>query len=298
MNYRQLETFYAVMQTGSITAGARTLNLTQPAVTKILRHTEDQLGFLLFNRVKGRLIPTDDALALFPDVERVFDEMRTVRQTIDDIRSDRTGTLSIVAIPTLGEVLLPLAISEFLRERPDVSISFEVRPRRTVVQSVATQRADLGFAFLAREHANVVSSEMCRGQIVCIMREDHPLAHQPVVTPAILAGHSLVYFSKEQGLRTILDAIFADARIEIRPSLEVSWVSTAWSMVNQGIGVALVDDFSQLGALYANIVSRPFLPRVEIVAETLRPRTRPLSRLAAAFINVATSVLNEQMRQH
>lgn len=291
MNYRQLEAFHAVMGTGSITAAARALNLTQPAVTKIVRHFEDQLGFPLFNRVNGRLVPTDDALALFPDVERVFDEMRTVGQTIDDIRSDRTGTLSIVSIPTLGEVVLPMAISAFMRGHPGVSISFEVRPRRTVVQSVATQRADLGFAFLAREHANVMADDMARGRITCIMPKGHPLAKLDTVRPADVAGQNVVYFTQEQGLRMVLDAVFSAERVDFRPVLNVSWVSTAWSMVNEGIGVALVDDFSRLETHYTNIVSRPFLPKVEIVAQVLRPRTRPLSRLAAAFIDEATAML-------
>lgn len=96
MNYRQIEVFHAVMETGSGTAAARVLNLSQPAVTKIVRHTESQLGFALFHRVKGRLVPTDHAVALQPDVERVFDEVLSVQQSIEDIRSARTGSLSIV----------------------------------------------------------------------------------------------------------------------------------------------------------------------------------------------------------
>jgi DNA-binding transcriptional LysR family regulator len=90
MNYRQLEVFRAVMQTGSVTAAARALNLTQPAVTKILQHAEDQLRFPLFNRVKGRLVPTAEAQTLFPDVERIFDDLRSVRQMVDSLPLERS----------------------------------------------------------------------------------------------------------------------------------------------------------------------------------------------------------------
>src|SRR5262245_44105498 len=140
MNYRQLEVFRAVMQTGSVTAAARMLNLSQPAVTKILRHAEDQLRFALFDRVKGRLVPTPEAQALFPDVERVFDDLRSVRQMVGSLQTTRSGALTIVTIPTLGGAALPRAISEFLKTRPDVRLGFEVRPRRDIVQRIATQR--------------------------------------------------------------------------------------------------------------------------------------------------------------
>ncbi|GGE31826.1 LysR family transcriptional regulator [Agaricicola taiwanensis] len=291
MNYRQLEVFQAIMHTGSVTAAARMLNLTQPAVTKILRHTEDQLRFQLFSRVKGRLVPTQDAQALFPDVERVFDEMREVRQSIEDIRSARSGRLSIVSIPTLGEAILPQAISTFMAERPDVTLDFDVRPRRAVVQSIATQRADLGFAFLALEHAAVASTELCRGGVTCIMRRDHPLVRLDVITPANLVGHRLVFYSKDQGLRTLIDAVVADARVELEPSLEVGWISTAWSLVNKGIGVALVDNFSQLDAIYPDIIMKPFLPHIPLRAELLTTKNIPLSRLARDFLKTVSQCI-------
>ena len=185
MDYRQLEIFRAVMQTGSVTAAARTLNLSQPAVTKILQRTEDQLRFSLFERVKGRLVPTAEAHALFPEVERVFDDLRGVRQVVASLRETRSGALTIVTIPTLGWAALPRAISAFLHTRPDVRLEFEVRPRRDIVQRIATQRADLGFAFLADEHAHVASTPLCTGRVACIMPAGSELPAGPSSGPPI-----------------------------------------------------------------------------------------------------------------
>jgi DNA-binding transcriptional LysR family regulator len=291
MNYRQLEVFRAVMQTGSVTAAARTLNLSQPAVTKILQHAEHQLRFSLFDRVKGRLVPTPEAQALFPDVERVFDDMRSVRQVVGSLQATRSGALTIVTIPTLGGVALPRAIAEFLKTRPDVRLGFEVRPRRDIVQRIATQRADLGFSFLAEGHANVVSTPLCEGQVACIIPVNHELASLPVIRPADLTGHRLVSYSEEQGLRPLLDAALASARAHAESVVEVGWVANAWALVNEGVGLALVDDFSQLDGVYGRIVMRPFEPTIPIVAEVLHPRSKPLSRLAAEFVNVARAVL-------
>ena len=70
MRLRHIEVFNAVMQTGSVSAAARLINITQPAVSRTLQHAELQLGFALFQRARGRLTPTNEALALFPRIVR------------------------------------------------------------------------------------------------------------------------------------------------------------------------------------------------------------------------------------
>ncbi len=298
MNYRQLEIFRAVMQTGSVTGAARALNLSQPAVTKILQHAESQLRFTLFDRVKGRLLPTPEAQALFPDVERVFEDLRGVRRMVEALQEARSGALTIVTIPTLGQAALPQVIAKFLKTRPDVRLAFEVRPRRDIIQRIATQRADLGFAFLADEHANVESIGVYAGQVVCIMQAGHLLAEKERITAADLRGQRLITYSEEQGLRRVVDTALAGVRPDVDSVIEVGWVANAWALVNEGVGVALVDNFSRLDQVYGGVVTRPFEPVIPIVAQVLHPRSKPVSRLAAEFIKVAQTVLTvERERQ-
>ncbi len=293
MNFRQMEVFHAIMMTGSVTSAARSLNITQPAATKILRHCEDQLKFRLFHRVKGRLVPTDDALAILPDVERAFQEMRAVHQGLDDVRNARRGSLSVVAIPTLGQVALPRAIAQFARERPEMPVSFEIRAKRYVMQSVATQRAEVGFAFLTPTHSGVETTSLCRGRLVCIVPRDHRLAGRTSVTAADLAGEVFITFSKEQGLRPLVESALVNSRIPFSGQIETGWISTAWSLVDNGIGIALVDSLSQLERLYTNVVAIPFLPEVPVQADILVPRAKPLSRIAKHFVELASKVLSE-----
>jgi len=293
VNFRQMEIFHAIMMTGSVTSAAKSLNITQPAATKILRHCEDQLKFRLFNRVKGRLVPTDDALAILPDVERVFQEMRAVRQSLDDVRDARRGSLSVVAIPTLGQVALPRAVAQFARERPEMPVSFEIRAKRYVMQSVATQRAEVGFAFLTPTHSSVETRFLCRGRLVCIVQRAHRLAERASVTAADLAGESFVTFSKDQGLRPIVESALVSSRVSFSGQIETGWISTAWSLVDNGVGIALVDSFSQLERLYPNVVAIPFLPEVPVQADILVPRAKPLSRIARHFVELASKVLSE-----
>jgi DNA-binding transcriptional LysR family regulator len=68
MNLRHIEVFHAVYTNGSVSAAARALNVSQPSVTKVLQHAELLLGFALLERTRGRLVPTEEAHALFDDV--------------------------------------------------------------------------------------------------------------------------------------------------------------------------------------------------------------------------------------
>jgi DNA-binding transcriptional LysR family regulator len=79
MNARQLEVFRAVMRNRSLTAAAEALHVSQPAVSKLLRHFETQIGYKLFERLGGRLVPTAEAQLLYRDADRIFREIEVLK---------------------------------------------------------------------------------------------------------------------------------------------------------------------------------------------------------------------------
>jgi DNA-binding transcriptional LysR family regulator len=283
MNLRQIEVFHAIMEVGTITGAAKSLNISQPAVTTMLRHTEDQLKFRLFDRLHGRLEPTSEARVLYAETSRVFDDVRTVRQAVEDLRQVRLGTLSIVTIPILGEILLPKVIAALLIERPRLKIRFQVRPRREMLDLVASQSVDFGVGFLSPEHKRVAMREIAPGRLICIMPKDHPLARQRGVTARALATHPFISYTMSQGLNAVIQAALSQDRVGIEPMLEVGLLANAWALVNEGAGIALVDEHSNLQTLFPNVVRRPFVPDIPIGLELLQPADRPLSLLAEDF---------------
>ncbi|MFT4185399.1 MAG: LysR family transcriptional regulator, partial [Rhizobium sp.] len=95
MNPRQLEIFRAIMRDGTLTAAANSLGISQPAASKFLHHLEDQLGYTLFDRIGGRLVPTMEANLLFADADRVFREIEALKSLARDIGARKIGLLRL-----------------------------------------------------------------------------------------------------------------------------------------------------------------------------------------------------------
>lgn len=98
---------------GSMTNAAAVLNVSQPSVSKVLAHAEQQLGYLLFERSKGRLIPTPEAHRLFKHVAAVYEDVDRLRQVAGNLRASSSGRIRIAGTPAFGLELLPKAIASF-----------------------------------------------------------------------------------------------------------------------------------------------------------------------------------------
>ena len=80
MKLKHIEVFNAVMLTGSVSAAARLLHVTQPAITQTLQHAELQLGYALFTRQRNRLVATHEAQTLYPEIQRLMSQLEAVRR--------------------------------------------------------------------------------------------------------------------------------------------------------------------------------------------------------------------------
>ena len=118
LSYRQIEVFYAIMKSGSVSGAAERLGLSQPAVSKTLQTMEHDLGYLLFDRVKGRLQPTEEARALLQEAERAREALQDVRTFARRLRQGDDSQLRVTATPALGLQVLPDAVARFRQLQP------------------------------------------------------------------------------------------------------------------------------------------------------------------------------------
>jgi len=281
MNLRQLEVFHAIMQTGSVTGAARDLNVTQPAVSNVLKHTEQQLGFKLFERIGGRLSPTPEATALLPDVGEIFGRIGTLRRYVHDLRDGRTGRIVVATSPTLVNAFLPRAIARFRRDNPAVRIMIQSLPTPLAVERVARREVDLGLVYAPVADGAVEAEDLVVTEIACVVPRRHPMARKRRVALQDLQGEPLISLGSATRIGLLIDEDCRRAGVQaLEIGIEASSSLAACLMASEGAGIALVDRATSLTGTFGDLAFLPLDPPIRVTVQLIYPRDRPRSRAA------------------
>lgn len=284
MNFKQVEAFRAVMLSGSMTAAAESLHTSQPNISRLIAQLERNSGFKLFERVGGRLLPTDEGAALFADVERAFIGLHSLEQSAQNIRRAGTGRLRIAAVPSLTHTVLPRVIQRFRQQNPDVAISIHTNDSPTVAHWAASQFCDLGLAsYVAEGMPGVISRMMCDVPGVCVFPRGHRLSALTAVNPEDLKGEEFISLSQNDGSRARVDRAFPNDKAYRKLNLETPHAATVCSLVALGLGVSIVSPMVAQEHLHTGIEIRPFRPQIRFSTYLLLPADRPQSLLSQRF---------------
>lgn len=284
MKLNQIEAFRAVMLYGSMTAAARDLRISQPNVSRLVAQLEKSTAFRLFERIGGRLVPTDEGIALFHEVQRSFVDMQSLAVSASSIRSFGSGRLRIAAIPTFALGFLPRAIKRFNARHRDVALSIHTGSSSTVAHWTASQFCDLGIAMHGQDTSGCEAELLYEVEGVCILPGGHRLASREVILPGDLQSEEFIALTHETGTRSALDTVFAEADVRPNTTLETPYGSIICSLVAQGLGVSVVNPLVARGFAHTGIVARRFKPAVLYAADILFPRHPPKSALARSFV--------------
>ncbi|MGO1164058.1 LysR family transcriptional regulator [Brucella sp. C7-11G] len=283
ISLRQMELFRAVMRTGSLTAAAHALGITQPAASRLLRHAEDQLKMPLFERLNRGLKPTPEANALFPEIDRVFSEVENVQRLASDLPRLRAGRLHIAAIPSLATAMVAPVLAKFVRNHPAVTITTSAAMNFEIPGQVLSGRADLGLGFLPLLEPGLVLEELTRTEIVAVLPAKHPLSKHSRINPSQLAGSPLISFSSAQPIGRWIDDWFRNKGIRQAMAVEVNASYIACAYVCANAGIALVDRFAAESWVHHDLVVRSLDPVLPLSSVIVMPMDRKLSLLALAF---------------
>lgn len=291
MNLRQMEVFRAVMKAGSVTSAAKFLNVSQPSVSSILRYAELRLGFHLFDRSSGRLRPTDAAHRLFSGVERVFEEVARVNRTAADLNEAHRVSLRIGSISALSMSLSPLLVAEFQRAEPRANIRLSVMKRPEIAKDLCAEQLEIGITFLAERYPGVTVIEIARRPLQCVVPVGHDLQYRKSVTIAEIADYPLVGYDPNLSTTTLLKRIFKEAEVPYRPVCEVEQVLQAWSLVQSGIGVCIVEPFSAMEKFFPGARAVPLACSETVPLQFLVAEGRSECSMLHSFIERSRKVL-------
>jgi DNA-binding transcriptional LysR family regulator len=295
LNLRQIEIFRAVMTTGSISGASQLLFVSQPAVSRLLSHTEQRVGFALFERIKGRLYATPEAKKLFHEVESVYQAVQRVNELAADLSKNRSGILNIVSSPSVGQILIPEALSLFRASHPEVRLTFQTLGYGHLKERLLNRQADLGIIIFPMEHPHLEVTPLCHNRLVCILPYNHELTQRATLTLAHLRPYPLISYEKDSPFGLLVGKMYRDADEPLAAAIEVGSPQNAGSLVQMGAGVALVDEFS-VRSWTANrqLVVRPVVNAPILQANLVHMRFDPLSQLTQAFVSQLHKLVQKQ----
>lgn len=295
MNLRHMEVFRAVMLTGSISGAAQLLHVSQPAVSKLLAHAGRQSGLVLFERVKGRLVPTPEARQLYQEVENLWRGVERVRDVTRSLGDPSSGVLRLAVSASLGTHLVPRAVALLYERHAHIKVGMEVLIAPIMVEALLDQSAHLGVAMQPIDHPNLSAVRSFSCGLACVMRSDHRLAGKREVVPRDLAGERVISSPAStpygQSLRRAYGASARSARldVEVRSAASACWFAQA------GAGIAVVDQAAVAGQSFSGLVVRPFRGKESLEVRILRHAYRPLSLLQQSFCDAFAQAWAQSM---
>ena len=263
ISFRQLEVLKTLLATGSTIATAKSMGLSQSGVSRLLQQLESDLSLRLFERDKGRLIPTPEASILARDAETVLLGLNRFSSLAEDLRSGATGPeLVRIGLPSsMWENFAPAMLLEYASEYPTVRIETFFETTSSIARLVEQKVIDFGFLRYEDQVGPGIDMEkVATGSSVCVVPKDHPLATATEISPKDLRGEPLILIGRQRPNRMLLDQAFKRAGVKQNVKIETHTNSSACSYAAHGLGIAILSSFFANLYRHLPVVQRPFIP--------------------------------------
>lgn len=283
LNLKQIEYFRAVMETGTVSGAAELLHVSQPNVSRMLKYTESRLGLTLFQRHHGRLLATPEARALFREVQALHLHLESLQDAVERISSGQLERFPVGASPSLGRFVVPSILSQLRREFPALPIKLDILSMSQVIDYLVYGQGECACTIFPIADPRMESLALATGTLMCAIPKDHPLAAKPVIAPQDIASEPLIGFDSNTPHGQVVAQFFAQARLKPVIGCTVRFAESACALVEQGNGIALVDEFTLSGNAFPNLVSIRTRFRAPFRIYFHRAGERPLSAAGLKF---------------
>ena len=241
MRTRQLEVFHAVYTKGTITEAAKYLHVSQPSVSKVLAHTESQLAFLLFSRIKGRLTPTPEADIIFPKADKIHQDLTQLNLLAKNILQVPSGLIRLACTPTLGIDLVPSLVSKFSSDLPGVDFETHTYHYDEILSHISEGGIDLGLAYEAKNNDEVESIRIMEGRFVVLGSKKFSFPNKTLTYKDL---KNIPFIKVEGPLSEKLYSSFSANNFKPNFVTTTDSYLMASSFVENGLGVAVLDEIS------------------------------------------------------
>jgi LysR family nitrogen assimilation transcriptional regulator len=303
MNFHQLRYFAKVVETGSFTAAAKALHVSQPALGMQIRKLEDELGTELLHRHSRGIVPTEAGRLMTDHAMAILAHAERARQEIIDLSAAPRGTVGLGVTPTVGRVLVPGLLDRIAVELPGVTLILSEGLSEEVTGDVASGRLDLAFSYNRNAAAGLQCRPLLSENLYFIGARGAGVDVEDSISFAELCRYPLILPSRPHGIRVLLEDTAARSGVSLDVTLEIDSISMEREMIESGRGYTVLPhgvvgrEIAQ-GILFAREITEPALPRtLYLVAPAKRRRSRA-AEAVQKLINIIVADATAAGRWH
>ncbi|WP_297196167.1 LysR family transcriptional regulator [uncultured Pluralibacter sp.] len=285
MKLRHLEIFYAVMTAGSLSRAAESLNISQPAASKALKNAEQKIGFPLFQRVRGKLLPSSEALTLYERARHIYQDLDSLRLLADNLARDPRARISLGCLPSLGLSLVPEVVTDFYRVNPDLVMTLSTEHTEMLIKKLDLCEIDLALTLQPVVRGDIITLPVAEVPLVYI---DRDYRQGPVDINDIDEKRWI-----SPGNHSLSAAISAHRAFSMT-RLNVQTYYMATEFVKHGMGCSITDIFSARNNLSPEMI-HSLTPAVKVTLCLLRRADSSLSPAAQKFMDFLCHRLRAQL---
>ena len=295
MRLRHIEVFNAIYLSGSISAAAQLLNVSQPSLSKTLQHAEDQLGFKLFRRIRGRLLPTEEAHIVYRETREVYERIEMLQQACRSLRDGDGGHLRVAVLHAAGLEAAPAAIARFRLSYPGVTFDIRTYHQEESLRALFDRTSEIAIVWGSALPPRIAAQKLGEGELVVVYPKGQLREPGARVALSSLAGRDIIGISASGPVGDILSAHLARISESLNEIASAHTFFVAVALAREGVGFAIVDELTARAAADDRVEYKRLDPpvRFDICAAYLEDR--PPSHLAQKFIAEVRSELGRRL---
>lgn len=296
-SFRQIEIFHTVMIAGSAVAAARLLHTSQPTVSREIKELERRLDFQLFMRRGSSLFPTEQAFALLDTVDRYFQGMDTILQAAHAIKKNRKRRVEISCLPTHADTILPRVSKDLIQMSEPIGLAIRSIENNLFQSPALSKRSDIILVETSFEDERFETEILSVGDLVCILPEDHQLCDHKIINLDQLNGEDMVRFNTNDPYRKMLDDLFDEHQLDCRTMVEATTASSICSMVQQGVGLSIVNPITAYLGPHKSYQIRPLsvsIPYTVCLLKLIETDQKEMVSIVAQSIRDCISDFNKR----
>ncbi|MGN7441943.1 LysR substrate-binding domain-containing protein [Pseudomonas sp. FP215] len=264
MRLRHIEVIQAILQTGHLGTAAEWLQLPVGEVDATLKDAEQQLGFMLFASVRGRLQATRETLELQAQITALYEALEPLQRLASRLKHHHAPPLRALCTPPLANQLLPQSIAALRRRFQDMPCNLSSQPTGQIINSLLLHEADVGLSLHDPEHLQIQSTVLAQGKLQLLAPHGWLKPKQKYIALQDLAGQSLIGLEGHDPLSRLLDAKLQALRPLPVVQTRVQTYPMMRGLVEAGEGLAIVDPFTAFGAQESGLDTCPLSPPIPV----------------------------------